>query len=923
MKRHPVVKIALLAAAAAYLSWLGVLLANPSASSSYKLEDMRYFNRTLLLMKENYLDPSRFNPRDMLIKALDGVEKNTPEVMVTESPDGNSVNLVVNKASVTIPTTGVNTLWAMSLRVKEALTFVRSNLRKIDEKSLRNIEYAAINGMLSTLDPHSVFLKPEINQELKLSTKGEFGGLGITISVRDGQLTVISPIANTPAHRAGIRKKDRIVRIDEESTVNMPLETAVNKLRGPKGTPVTVYIMRDGWNEARAFNMVRDTIRVNSVISQRLEDGIGYLRIKNFDAKTTKDAGEHIRKMGAIKGLVLDLRDNPGGLLDAAIGVSDAFIDSGILVATVGHGARMREEKAAHSADTKTRAPIVVLVSAGSASASEIVSGALKNLDRAVVIGEQTFGKGSVQVIYPLEEERPKEGETESSVKLTIAQYLTPGDISIQSVGITPDIELRPVVLEEDYTQVFAEPVRNREEDLDRHLEDAVEKAGKPVEVIRYYEKPQKKEEEDTTGTEDDFREDFEINLARRILLKAGKSTRSAMLEAASGVIGDARNIELRKIFDELGKRGISWDIAPVAKGKPVAAVSLEFVDEAPPITAGDKIEMVVKVANKGDAPFHQLRAVSDCDNGIFSRHELLFGKIAPGEARESRVKIKAPKRMDTRTDQLLLHFYEGNGFAPPDLIQQVMVRGAPEPSFAVTYKLDDKEGGDGDGLPEAGETVRINLQVDNEGAGKAEEVIATLRNETGPAIFVDKGRETIGKMDAPATAAAFFTVKINQKPEGGKFSLRIAVFDATLAIQSSQFIEVPLGKPLAGVFRPAKIKFDEAISGEIQQGDKIKLKASIEGDGVLDVYVLANDDKVFYKALDTGAGGGFQIETEAPLKAGANGMSIVARKDGELVTYRSFVVSRPKSEWSLLKEEKALAASNKPAPAKTGAQGQ
>ena len=442
-----------------------------SALGSYDLGAHQTLSRVILLIRENYVDPDRVKPYDMFLAALDYIEKTVPEVIVDTSSVPDFVTVSVGDARRQFEVHGLDQLWEVTMALRDIFRFMQGHLTTSTKP--RDIEYAAINGMLSTLDPHSILLKPESFDEVKLSTKGEFGGLGIVISIRDGRLTIMSPIEGTPATRVGLKAKDVIARIGEESTVNMSLEEAVNRLRGKPGSQVDIWILRKSWTEPRKFRLTRDIIKIESVTSELLADGIGYIRIKSFQGNTFGDLHSHLEnlrvKLGTqLKGLVLDFRNNPGGLLDQAILISDRFIDKGALVITVGEGNRKRDVKSAHLAGTETDYPIAVLVNAGSASASEIVAGALKNHDRATLIGQPTFGKGSVQVLYDFKDR--------SALKLTIAQYLTPGDVSIQSVGIRPDIELVPGTIGEDGVHLFVDDLSPREKDLKKHLNRFEEK---------------------------------------------------------------------------------------------------------------------------------------------------------------------------------------------------------------------------------------------------------------------------------------------------------------------------------------------------------------------------------------------------------------------------------------------------------------
>ncbi len=307
----------------------------------------------------------------------------------------------------------------------------------VHEKDREYLLQGAIEGMLQKLDPHSSYLSLEELKMMQEDFSGEFGGIGIQIGMRDNQLVVIAPIEDTPAHKAGLQPGDMILEINSKSTQGMSLTDAVRLIRGPKGEPVELTILSAEDNKPRKVEIVRDTIPVHSVRLQELEPGYVQLRITDFKGNTTEDIQDELRKYSAdndLKGIILDLRNNPGGLLDQAVSVSDLFLDRGLIVYTQGRDERQRKDYNASRRSVDVSTPMIVLINAGSASASEIVAGALQDQKRALVIGENTFGKGSVQSIIPLSDG--------SAIKLTIAIYYTPGGRSIQAEGIAPDLRI-------------------------------------------------------------------------------------------------------------------------------------------------------------------------------------------------------------------------------------------------------------------------------------------------------------------------------------------------------------------------------------------------------------------------------------------------------------------------------------------------
>lgn len=352
----------------------------------------------------------------------------------------------------------------------EALSIIKKNY--VEDVKTKDLVYGAIKGMLNSLDPHSGFMTPEGYKEMQVDTKGEFGGLGIQIGLKDNILTVIAPIEDTPAYKAGILAGDRIVKINGESTKDMGLLDAVNKMRGPKGTAVKITVVREGWKETKDFSIVRDIIKVKSVKYKMLEEGIGYVKITQFQEQTAADLANALAKLNDEKAgsLVLDLRNNPGGLLNSAVDVASQFLPQGKLVVyikdRVGEKSEYRSDGSHPSYD---KATMVVLVNQGSASASEIVAGALKDWHRAVVLGVQTFGKGSVQSVVPLSDG--------SGLRLTTARYYTPSGTSIQSTGIVPDI-----IAKIEAKDGAKEHAVVREKDLERHLKNDSEEEKKQLE---------------------------------------------------------------------------------------------------------------------------------------------------------------------------------------------------------------------------------------------------------------------------------------------------------------------------------------------------------------------------------------------------------------------------------------------------------
>ncbi|MGD9385388.1 MAG: S41 family peptidase [Thioalkalispiraceae bacterium] len=361
----------------------------------------------------------------------------------------------------------------------------------VEDVSDKTLLENAIRGMLTGLDPHSTYLDKEAFKELRVGTTGEFGGLGIVVGMEDGFVKVISPIDDTPAQRAGIKAGDLIIRLDDKTVKGMSLDDAVKIMRGRPGTSIELLVVRTGQDKPLIFKVTRDKIRVQSVKNKTLEEGYGYLRVTQFQERSSSDLKKQISKLkkendGELKGVILDLRNNPGGLLDAAVEISDIFITKGTIVSVRG---RNDENEIVHTAnpdDMLNGAPIVVLVNGGSASASEIVAGALQDHKRALILGTKTFGKGSVQTVVPL--------GNSTAIKLTTARYYTPSGRSIQAKGIDPDIVVENLKVSSETASTVGEV---KEADLKGHLQNGDEEEEPGTEAAGKTDKEQSLASED------------------------------------------------------------------------------------------------------------------------------------------------------------------------------------------------------------------------------------------------------------------------------------------------------------------------------------------------------------------------------------------------------------------------------------------
>jgi carboxyl-terminal processing protease len=670
----------------------------------------------------------------------------------------------------------------------------------------------------------------------------------------------MSPISGTLASRAGLKARDKIVKIGAESTVNMGLEEAVSRLRGKPGTPVDIWVQRKKWSEPRKFQLRRAIIKIESVTSKLLADGVGYVKIKNFQGNTYDDLNMHLEKLKVehsdeLKGLVLDLRNNPGGLLDQAKLISDRFIDHGALVITVGEGNRKREVIPAHFAGTEMDYPIVVLVNGGSASASEIVAGAIKNQNRGIVVGQQTFGKGSVQVLYDFQDR--------SALKLTIAQYLTPGDISIQSVGIEPDVELIPASITDERIQVFVDDEHPREKDLNKHLDHSEGLEEEPAKFVRMVHLVEDEKEPDPEAeyNDDAFTVDFEIGLAREILVGSNSIKRKDLLKDSAAFFASRSAIEAKRIADSFEKMGVPWKTSAKLQAPAESGVeaTLEFVGPSEKgFRSGDELILKATAKNITSTQLEQVYGVTESDNPFFDKLEFAFGRLKAGETRSWETKIKLPPGLGSRSD--LVNFKIGDQGGLGNNISASAfadVKAQAKPHFAYQYQLDDRSNGNGDGLLQVGEKVRMKIRVSNIGKGSGGEVMVTAKNMSGSSMFLKVGRATLGKLAAGESKVGYLDFRVSESPEDGPVKLRLGIWDSELGASVNEVIAMPVTKGVKGQkeSRNVVVKGDKPVAVHAAASDSSMTV------GTLPVGSVVRSEAVFgkgYRRVRFGDGYGF-----------------------------------------------------------------
>jgi carboxyl-terminal processing protease len=816
-------------------------------AGKYDLGQLPIFSKTLFYVRENYFDKNRLDPKRMLVGALDFVQRDVPEILIDRWPehDPKQVTVKVNGQQRSFPIERVDAPWSLRSTLQEIFRFVQPNLQPVPDKEesrrLVEIEMAATNGMLYTLDPHSVLLDVETYKDMRTQTQGKFGGLGIVIEMdKKNRITVKRPMPDTPAIRVGIKAKDHIVRINNESTMNMTLNEAVERLRGDIGTNVDVYIERDSSPGVKKFTITRASIRPPAIdpparvllvpaAPGQPQAKIGYFHMQHFSANSAGDLSDALSlfERERVKGIIMDLRGNPGGLYEQAQKVADAFIKAGTLVSMVGVGGAQRKDETASDSGHEPNVPLAVLVNQNSASASEIVAGAVKNLDRGVVIGEGTFGKGSVQVLFDIQSPisfGDRSEDDKLGLKLTTAQYLTPGDLSIQGTGVVPDIETDPLLVQKEgersWIRLQPSTHRRREADYEWHLEHpSARKGDKPMELLSYLlqpkpgdkarrshddeEQPEEQEEPQAEEEDRDQKTDFLIEFARDLLAQAKSPRRRDLVLGSKAYLDKVRAAEDKKVSQALEKLGVDWSHGSVgnagnagsaAGGEPQLQLTLQAATTDAKIAAGSLAKLRGVVKNVGRAPAFRVRAVLDSDNPIFDENEMVFGRIAPGESKSYELVVKVPTSSFTRTDQIKATLYTqlGSVKAPvTDLL--VNIEGKQRPMFAYTYQtIDDQKGSNNDGQVQRGEQVRMLVTVKNAGKGKALRTEAVLRNGSGQeGVLISAGRFEAKELGPNETKTFSFVYEVRPDFKGEDYQLELAVADTTLGESLTDKIKV------------------------------------------------------------------------------------------------------------------------------------
>jgi carboxyl-terminal processing protease len=830
-----------------------------------KREALAYLDGTIVTLAHKYVDPNRFDFRKMLRGALDGMEQEIAEVIAESADD--KVTVRVNDDQKTFAG-DVDSLAELGIRLTEIVWFVQQH--RSPHTEAMEIELHAVNGMLRTLDPHTFVIAAKEMEDWNVNLSGKFGGLGIVIHMPGERVAVQKVYANTPAQKGGIQVGDKILAINGQSTEALTLDEAMGRLRGDPGSAVRLALERAG--KPVDLPLVRAEIKIPVVESRMLDGKVGYLSLDRFDAETAKEmelAMEELRADGA-KAWVVDLRENAGGYLTQAVKSADLFVEYGTIVATVA-GGKKHDIKNATSGGVDTRRPVVVLIGENTASAAEILAGALKQLDRAVLVGRRTFGKGSVQIL--------EDAAHDAKFKITTAEYVATNDISPQGGGIQPDLELVPAripkqISEKTPVQLVPEPPF-RELDLGAHLETTQKQdTTKPVATILYHR---------VEADEPDPTTDYEVLLARDVALAVNARTRHEGLKQLPKLVAKALPAAERGITEAFKPLGIDWTRGKLGGAK----LALRF---EPSIKAktGDVVTLRAEITNTGTTPAFRVHAHAKSDDPALDGLEMAFGKLAPRETKRATALVKLPRGSAQRLSTITWTLDSGE-----TATTSLAITGTPFPDFALAAELVDGN----DNVLRAGESVRVRARVTNRGPGRSQKTVVTLKSLTGERIIVDRGRVDVGLLEPGQHKDVELVFATAAKLDLDKLAVELGAADTQLETGQQQRIELAIGTtPAKRSLTPPRIRVDEVPLET--SAETVRVAGVAEDERVVgDIYISVSnrgakveERKVFYAA---GKQAKLSFSSEVPLAKGVNRIIVTAREHDKSHAVRTIWVTR------------------------------
>ena len=851
-------------------------------------------SEVMMRIQLDYVDTHQLQAEKLFRTTLIALEQKIPELQVRlphKTSAKATTQILLRRQPHVLSQQPPTSFYELHQQLQKLLVLVQE---KFSAYEMQNLELWTLRTILAQIDQHSIVLAPELYAEFTINTRGNFAGVGIMVGLRNNQLTVISPIEGGPAERAGIQAKDVILKIDGENTENMSLSNILQHLRGKMGSQVFIEVSRQELDSPLQFQLTRESIHIASVESfdwEQQQQKFRFVRLKAFQENTAKELEKHLQHLEEVAGVILDLRNNPGGLLQEAIRVSDLFLpDKQIVVSTVDNRAR----KIYHSHQLLKdplliKIPLVILVNGGSASAAEIVSGALQHAQRAVIIGEQTFGKGSVQSVWPI--------TGKAGLKLTIARYLTPNNQSIQSVGITPNLLLHPAL-------VHTEKIRL--------LQTQRQRSPKAPDFRLQYLKTLNNSSHSTNSTslaKQKIEQDYFVSLAAKYLL----SNQESMNKKLQQVVDQADQEQQEVLIQALQKKGLDWQAgtSTLAKRKVKIDLVIEQKEDLPPnywkkitgsLARNQKSRFQVTVRNLGIAPLSRVLVYSKSKRVLLNQLEFPIGRLKKGESRSWTFEFLPGNHPLQSWEPFQLIAVDHSGEKIGETNEVLGFDPLPEYKFKVAFQLWDdgrfNSKGNGDRKPQAGEIVSIHIKMTNRGHVKSRETTIQLQSDSSLTMLRDQ--LLLGELLPEQTKEGYFQVQIPPEIGSlGKWKLEVRNHSSHEAVfhyswQADQnIVEQQLMPPKV---KDLKIVDHEGLFPKTEQS-QLRLQGTLFDDQQLqDAFIVLNGRKTHYWDFTQTKNSAYQLNAVFNLQLGDNRATLIFRDNLGLLSQKSLQFWREES---------------------------
>jgi carboxyl-terminal processing protease len=830
------------------------------AQSYFPKSDL--IEQVLRNLKKDYVDVERLDPYKMLQAALENLAREIPPIVLKEisGEPFDAFTLQVDKITRKFTIPKLKNLKDLSNVLQVLVIHIKQNLPKTTD--FRNIDYVTINGFLSTLDPHTSLLVPEVYTEFREDTGGNYSGVGMYIGVRDEKLQVISPILDSPAYKAGLQAKDNILQIDGESTLNMTTGNASSKIKGPVGTKVQLLIEREEFNTPKIFEIIRARIALKSVQGLELKTPkgrIGYIAISRFHQKTSKEVEEMLDKfqvnLSDFQGFILDLRNNPGGILQEAVKVSDKFLAKGRIVTTAGIADKPKFVYKARRINSITKPPIIVLLNRGSASASEILAAALKQNNRALTIGTQSFGKGSVQQLRNY-----KDG---SALKLTTSKYLTPNNNSLHSVGIVPHIEVNPWIIRDNNVRIINERKSSSSITKDKFAAWGETKVEDAVFSFNYlfdedfqhnvFTTSEKKE--DTAGFDiENIKKNYLLYFAASILQNDEIAGFEELMKSAIRASKTEEVIQNNKLGDSLEDIGVSWEEKShipqrlkvnfwVEKKQKKDACAANKKDL---IQAGSEVVLCLEIENTSEQESIRLQALSDSPLFLFDRKQFVFGNIPAKASKKWFVSVKIPDDFSRVEVPFTIKLLDVNEKEILTETKFFLIRELPQPNLQYTIEAHGKQ----DKI-EAPHSIKLDIEITNLSKVDSGALRVTLKNGEGKRVFLTSGKESLDSLASKKSEKISFGFDLKAPIPDGEIDLSLVLADSKYKKNISHNFTIPYGAKAPYTITNSAPTIEVANYPLQTQKEEIRLNiSSVDDQEIKDIYIFNNDKKEFYQSF-------------------------------------------------------------------------